>query len=164
MSFDVTRIALQSERETVQSLRHPSLLELDDTKITISVGQVIALDDRFAIQVSSFRVPALVQQQSLLKRTQQSRDPSAGWLEQVHLALYLSLDLLERQPLPAQLAHASELSQRAEVVKRLTGFRRTRHRHDAFFGPAANHTFAESEQLFDFVNGVGRLDPLIVCL
>src|SRR6185369_12559454 len=105
-----------------------------------------------------------MEEKRFFKRAQQPRDSRVGRLEQVHLTLQLCLDLLERQSLCSQLAHAAKLGQRAKVVDRLAGLGSRRRRDDALFGPAANQPFAQTEQLFDVLNGVGRLDPLVICL
>ena len=104
-----------------------------------------------------------MQQKRFFKRAEQMRDLSPSRLEQVHLALELCLHLLEGHSLATQLAEATELGQRDKVINRLARLRRQHGIHQANFGPAANHTFAETKQLFDLLNGVGRLDPLIIC-
>src|SRR4030095_2811231 len=82
--------------------------------------------------------------------------------EKVHLTLQLGFNLFEREALPAQLTHSPELCQSAEVIERLACCRLRGRGNHALVSPTPNHPVAETKELFDFLDGVGRLDPLIV--
>ena len=71
-------------------------------------------------------------------------------------------DLAQALTLRAQFAHTSKLRQRLKVVEEIR--RRRRSLDDSLFSPTANRLFAQTEELFDLFDGIGRFDTLVICL
>src|SRR5215813_1012552 len=103
-------------------------------------------------------------QQRFLERRQYVSHATRVALEQVHLSLKLSLDLLQRETLCPKLTHSPQHRQRLKVILRIVGRRSARRLYDALLGPTANHSLAQSEQLLYFSSRVERFYPLIVGL
>src|SRR5947207_9052118 len=84
--------------------------------------------------------------------------------KQTHLALQLSFDLFDRQPLRTHFAHAAEHRERVKVVGEVTSLADRHPVNDSRLGPAAHSTLTQAKHLFDLANGITRLDSLIIRL
>src|SRR6185369_9899234 len=97
-----------------------------------------------------FCITLLVQEQRLLKWSQQTRESGRFNAKQVQLSLELSFDLANAVALCSQFTHTSKLCERIEVVDEVRSLRSCGGLNDSLVSPAANGLFTQTEELFNF--------------
>src|SRR5258705_9430584 len=138
---------------------------MNDAEIAIGLSNVVAVSNRFEVRLHRLRIVFIIQHQRFFKWGPQSRDSGlTRSTEQTQLSLKLCLDLANAVALRAQFANSPKLSQRLEVVAEFVRVGGGRALDDALFGPATDRAFTQSEELFDFANGILCLNALVVSL
>ena len=74
VGLEMTRVVFERLGKAVKRFRGSSSLRLEDSDVSIGIGNGIVLRNRLPVRIGSAIVAALVEQQGFLKRAQVSRE------------------------------------------------------------------------------------------